>query len=224
MIRAVLCDLDGTLLDSNALHAEAWQRTLNHFGYTVSSDEALHQIGKGGDQLIPVFVPESDRHLLQKPIEDFRKALFHSQYFDKVKPFPDARELLQKMKEAGLRIAIASSASREDIARLEEIANISGLVDKETSSDDAERSKPAPDIFQATLNQLQLQASDCLALGDTPWDIQSAAKAGIRTVALTCGGWTEQQLGEAGACEVYRDPEHLLERFEQSVFMRLRNS
>lgn len=217
MLKAVLCDLDGTLLDSNALHAEAWEKTFEHFGFKVTFDEALHQIGKGGDQLIPVFVPESDRERLQKPIEEYRKNLFHSEYFDKVKAFPDSRELLQKMKQRGLRIAIASSASREDLERLEKIAGFTDLVEKETSNDDAENSKPAPDIFQAALDRLGVEASDSVALGDTPWDIQAARKAGIGTIALTCGGWTEQQLRDAGAIEVYRDPSDLIQKFGQSV-------
>ena len=220
MVKAVLCDLDGTLLDSNGLHAEAWQRTFEHFGYKVTFDEALHQIGKGGDQLIPVFVPEKDRERLQKPIEEYRKKLFHTEYFDRVRPFPDARQLLQKMKERDLRIAIASSAIKEDLERLKRIADISDLVEKETSSDDAETSKPAPDIFQAALDRLHIEASETLALGDTPWDIKAGLKAGLKTVAVTCGGWTKQELEDAGAIEVYRDPTELKQQFDTSAFMR----
>ena len=157
---------------------------------------------------------------MQKPIEEFRKELFHSHFFDKVKPFPGARELLQKMKDRGLRIAIASSSSQEDLERLEKIGNITDLTEKETSSDDAKKSKSAPDIFHAALKRLHLEGSHCLALGDTPWDIQAAAKAGVRTVALTCGGWTEQELTQAGALEVYRHPSDLINRFAGSVFSR----
>ena len=219
MLKAVLCDLDGTLLDSNALHAEAWQRTFQHFGYQVTFDEVLHQIGKGGDHLVPVFVPGKDRQRLQKPIEEYRKNLFHSEYFDKVKPFPAARELLRKMKEYGLRIAIASSASEEDLAKLEKIADITDLVEKETSSDDASTSKPAPDIFQVALDRLHIKALESLALGDTPWDVQAGLKAGLKTVAVTCGGWTEQHLRKAGAIEVYRDPSDLEQQFDKSAFV-----
>jgi HAD superfamily hydrolase (TIGR01509 family) len=219
VIQAVLCDLDGTLVDSNALHAEAWRRTFEHFGYKVTFDEALHQIGKGGDQLIPVFVPEEDRARMTDQIEKYRKDLFHSEYFDKIKAFPGSRELLQKMKAAGLRIAVASSASKKDLARLEKIADISDLVEKHTSSDDAEVSKPAPDIFQAALKQLGLEASSTFALGDTPWDIQAGQRAGLKTIALTCGGWTEPQLREAGAIEVYQDPRDLATSFDRSAFV-----
>src|SRR5436305_4924164 len=149
---AVLCDLDGTLLDSNAQHAWAWQKTFEHFGISTTFDQVIHQIGKGGDNLIPVFVPESDRGRLQKPLEDYRKQVFRSEYLAQVKAFPGAREVLQRMKAAGIRVALASSSNKEDLKKFKEIVNITDLVDEETSADDADRSKPAPDIFQATLD------------------------------------------------------------------------
>jgi HAD superfamily hydrolase (TIGR01509 family) len=217
-IKAALCDLDGTLLDSNALHAEAWQRTFEHFGIPVTFDQALKQIGKGGDHLIPVFLEPRDRDRLSKPIEEYRKQLFESVYFPRIKPFPKCRELLIKMKTAGLRIAISSSANKKDVTRLKEIAAITDLVDEETSSDDVEKSKPSPDIFEATLERLAISHEETLALGDTPYDIQAAGKAKIMTVAVTSGGWSEDDLKHAGALEVYRDIAHLTEEFENSAF------
>jgi HAD superfamily hydrolase (TIGR01509 family) len=216
--KAALCDLDGTLLDSNALHAEAWQKAFEHFGISTDFDQVLHQIGKGGDHLIPVFVPKTDRERLEKPLEEYRKKLFQTEYLPRVRPFPEARDLLVKMRGAGIRIAIASSANKDDLKKFKEIASITDLVDEETSADDADSSKPAPDIFQATLERLALPADHVLALGDTPWDIQAAGEAKIRTVALTSGGWTEQELREAGAVEVYRDVEELTKKFEASAF------
>jgi HAD superfamily hydrolase (TIGR01509 family) len=220
-VKAALCDLDGTLVDSNALHAEAWRRTFEHFGIAVSFDEALHQIGKGGDQLIPVFVPKKDIGSLQKPIEEYRKELFQREYFSRVKAFPGSRDLLVKMKEAGLRVAVASSASKQDLARLKKIAGIEDIVEEETSSDDAENSKPFPDIFEAALKRLGLEASETLALGDTPWDIESARNAGLSTVAVTSGGWTRDELREAGAIEIYRDIAELAANFASSAFCRV---
>jgi len=220
MISGVLCDMDGTLVDSNALHAEAWHRTFQRFGFSVSFQQALRQIGKGGDQLIPVFVPEPDLERLRKPIEEYRKNLFETEYFPRVTAFPSARQLLLRMKASGLRIAIASSASKEDLVRLKEIASIADLAEEETSNDDAEHSKPSPDIFLAALQRLALKPEQTLALGDTPWDIESARNAGIATVALTSGGWSEDELWEAGASEVYRGAAHLLEQFQNSAFLR----
>lgn len=219
MIKAVLCDLDGTLLDSNALHATAWQRAFEHFGFKFTHDAVLHQIGKGADHLIPAFLSTTDRAKFEEPLKEFRKKLFHSEYFDRVRPFPEARALVETMRAHGLRIAIASSSEKEDLQKLESIAEIADLVEKETSSDDADASKPAPDIFEAALERLRLSASECLALGDTPWDIEAAQRTGVKTVALTCGGWRADQLQEAGAIEVYRDPAELKKCFETSAFV-----
>jgi HAD superfamily hydrolase (TIGR01509 family) len=219
-MKAVLCDLDGTLVDSNALHAEAWRRAFAHFGISVSFDQVLHQIGKGGDHLLPVFLSKDDIHRFGKELERYRKNLFQSEYFDQVKPFPSSRELLLKMKQAGLRVSVASSAGKEDLQRLKEIAQISDLVEEETSSDDAEKSKPEADIFQATLDQLGVAAKEALALGDTPWDVEAARKAGLGTIAVTSGGWSEEDLREAGALEVYRDVAQIAEQFEHSAFNR----
>jgi HAD superfamily hydrolase (TIGR01509 family) len=210
--------MDGTLVDSNALHAEAWQRTFQHFGIDVTFDQALRQIGKGGDQLLPVFVPPADLHRLAEPIKEYRKNLFEEEYFHKVKPFPCCRELLVKMKQAGLRVAVASSASKDDLAKLKRIAGITDLVEHETSNDDANQSKPSPDIFKAALERLQIEPSQAIALGDTPWDIQAAKRAGLPTVAVTSGGWTEQELKDAGAVEIYEDVTALTLRFANSCF------
>jgi HAD superfamily hydrolase (TIGR01509 family) len=214
---AVLRDLDGTLLDSNAQHAWAWQKAFGHFGISATFDQVIHQIGKGGDNLIPAFVAESDRSRLQKPLEDYRKQVFRSEYLPHIKAFPGARDVLQKMKAAGMRIALASSSNKDDLKKFKEIANISDLVDEETSADDADRSKPAPDIFQATLDRLKLSPERVLALGDTPWDIEAAAKAGVKTVAVT-SGWSENDLRQAGAIEVYRSVTELSQEFDHSAF------
>lgn len=216
--QAVLCDIDGTLLDSNAQHAEAWQKTFQHFGISTTFEQVLHQIGKGGDHLIPVFVPESDRTRLQKPLEEYRKDLFRRDYLPGIKAFPGARDLLVKMKAAGIRIAIASSSNKDDLKRFKKIANITDLIDEETSADDAERSKPEPDIFQATLHRLKLPADRVLALGDTPWDIEAAGKAGVKTVAVTSGGWSEQDLRAAGAIAIYPSVAEISQDFNRSPF------
>jgi HAD superfamily hydrolase (TIGR01509 family) len=220
MLKAVLCDIDGTLVDSNALHAEAWMRTFAHFGYTFTFEDILHQIGKGGDQLIPHYISAEQLPQVEKRIKTYRKDLFQAEYFDRIKGIPGSRALLRKMREAGLRIALASSADEEDLPRLKSIAEIEDLVEEETASDDAEQSKPHPDIFQAALARLRVQPSEAMALGDTPWDIEAAKNAGINTVAVTSGGWTEEQLYLAGAIAVYRDVGELADRFEQSEFSR----
>jgi phosphoglycolate phosphatase-like HAD superfamily hydrolase len=117
MLKAVLCDIDATLFDSNTLDAEAWMRAFAKFGYNFSLDDLLHQIGKGGDQLVPRYIPSDQLPRLKEPIENYRKELFHAEYFGRIRPFPGARALLQKMRTPGLRVAVASSASREDLGK-----------------------------------------------------------------------------------------------------------
>lgn len=223
MLQAVLCDIDGTLVDSNGQHAESWRLTFAHFGIEVRFEDVLRQIGKGGDKLLPVFVPEKDLKRLEKPLKEYRRELFHREFFDKVKPFPGARELLQKMHAAGLRVAVASSSDKEDLGRLKDIAGITDLVEKETSSADAEESKPEPDIFQAALQRLHVKPDQAIALGDTRWDIEAAQKAGIKAIGVASGGgWSERELREAGAIEVYRDVAELSAKFADSALGRNR--
>ena len=217
-VRAVLCDLDGTLLDSNAQHAEAWQRAFAQFGIKTTFEAVVHQIGKGGDNLIPVFVPEADRERLQKPLEEFRTKLFRREYLPKLKPFPAVRELLIKMKQSAIRVAIASSSNKQDLDAFKRILDIQDLVEEDTSADDAERSKPEPDIFEAALERVHLEPCEVLALGDTPWDIEAANKTRVKTVAVMSGGWSRGDLERAGALEVYTDVAEITEQFAFSAF------
>jgi HAD superfamily hydrolase (TIGR01509 family) len=218
MLKAVLCDIDGTLVDSNAQHAEAWRLALAHFGIHVKFQDVLKQIGKGGDKLVPEFVPSQDLPRIEKPLKEYRKELFHREFFNKVKAFPGSRELLQEMRAAGLRVAVASSSDKEDLERLKEIAGIADLVEKETSSGDAKESKPEPDIFEAALARLGIAPENAVALGDTRWDVEAAMKGGIPCIAVTSGGgWSEQELRDSGAIEVYRDVQDLSEHFETSL-------
>lgn len=218
-LKAVLCDIDGTLIDSNVQHAESWQRAFAHFGVPATFEEVLRQIGKGSDNLIPVFVPnKTEREKLEPKLKEFRRKLFHREYMDTIQPFAKSRELLQRMIEQGLRVAVASSTDKEDLPKLKAIARIDDLVEKETTAGDAAHSKPEPDIFQAAMGKLGLRREEVLALGDTPWDIEAAAKAGVDTVAVTCGGWSRDDL--SGAIAVYESPEHLWREFEQSLFVQ----
>lgn len=218
MTKALLCDLDGTLLDSNHFHAEAWQRTFAEFGINISFEDAVKQIGKGGDQVIPYFVPADRVKELEEPLKNFRKKLFHREYMDRIVPFSDARRLLERMRQEGIRIAVASSSDKADLEAFLMLLKIHDLVEENTTSDDADKSKPEPDIFQAALKQLGLEPNEAMVLGDTPWDLEAAKKAGIPAVAVTCGGWTVEQLQDAGAIKVYRDPADLLRNFERSPF------
>ena len=137
-----------------------------------------------------------------------------------MKPFPKVRELFEQMKRAGIKISLASSAHQEDLEDYKRIANIEDLVEEDSSADDASRSKPHPDIFEATLKKLGVEPKNALALGDTPYDAEAAGKADIWTVGVTTGGWTKAELLAAGCIEVYTDIAELLENFEDSAFTR----
>jgi HAD superfamily hydrolase (TIGR01509 family) len=220
MIKALLCDIDGTLVQSNWLHAEAWQVALREVGVEATLDEVRRQIGKGGDELVPWFVPWWKQPHVQKPLEAYRKFVFQTDFLARVEPIPRVREFLLRLKDAGIRLALASSASKEDLKTYKKIAQMEDLIEEESSADDADRSKPHPDIFEATLKRLGLKAAEVLALGDTPYDAEAAGKAGIWTIGVTTGGWSRSDLLAAGCIEVYEDVAELLDRFEESALVR----
>ena len=216
MIQALLCDIDGTLVDSNHLHAESWQRAFAYFGIQTTVEKVLRQIGKGSENLLPVFVPKDKLDHIRTPLEEYRKHLFQSEYLSRVKPFPRARDFLLRLRQEGIRLALASSASAEDLEVYKNIVGMTDLIEESTSADDAARSKPHPDIFESALQKLGLPADRCLALGDTPWDAEAARKCGLWTIGVTSGGWPEKDLIAAGCLKVYPAVANLLDDFENS--------
>ena len=221
MITAVIFDIDGTLVDSVDLHAEAWQLALERFGKKVSFAEVRRQIGKGGDQLLPVFLSAREMEKFGEELEQYRSKLFKKEYLPRVTAFPGVRQLFERIRQDQKRIALASSAKGDELKTYKTIAGIDDLIEAETSSDDAERSKPYPDIFEAALAELGDVAPDkILVIGDTPYDAQAAGKANLRTVGLMCGGWNEEELRQAGCIAIYRDPADLLSRYDDSPLCR----
>ena len=220
MIKALLCDIDGTLVQSNWLHAEAWQVALGAIGVHCELEDVRRQIGKGGDELIPVFVPWWKRKHVEAPLKAFRSLVFKQEYLHQVRPIPRVRDFLLCLKEAGIRLSLATSASKEDLASYKKIAQMEDLIEEESSADDADHSKPYPDIFESTLKRLGLKAHEVLALGDTPYDAEAAGKAGIWTIGVTTGGWSRKDLLAAGCVEVYEDIGDLLDHFKQSALVR----
>lgn len=211
MIQAVIFDIDGTLVDSVDLHAECWLETFRRYGIEALFANVRAQIGKGGDQLLPVFMSEGDIKDRGAEIEDYRSALFKQRYLPQVHPFPRVRELFARLHSDGIKIALASSARRGEIGSYKKIAGIEDLVDEELSGDDVERSKPYPDIFQAALGRFpSLAADNVLVVGDSPYDAESAGKAGLKIVGVLCGGFAERDLLLAGCVALYRDPAELL--------------
>ena len=217
MVEAVIFDIDGTLIDSVDLHAAAWQEALRHFGHDLPFEKVRSQIGKGGDQLLPALLPEEEVRRRGDEIEEFRADLFRRAYLHRVRAFPKVRELFERIKADGKRIALASSAKKPELEHYRRIANIDDLLEAETSSDDADRSKPHPDIFQAALDRLGgIEPTRVLVVGDTPYDAEAAGKASLRTIGLLCGGWAALELRRAGCIAIYDDPADLLRQYERS--------
>jgi HAD superfamily hydrolase (TIGR01549 family) len=207
---AVIFDVDGTLVDSVDFHAEAWRRAFSSFGFEFDLIRVREQIGKGGDQLLPVFLDAETLKKKGKQIEAYRQDLFEREYFHRVRGFPKVPELFKFLIDSGKTIALGSSAKTSDLDVYKKAAGIEGMTSVETTSDDAERSKPFPDIFLAALDKLQIEPNKVVVVGDTPYDVEAAKKAGMRTTALLCGGFSEDSLRRAGAVDIYRDPGYLL--------------
>jgi phosphoglycolate phosphatase-like HAD superfamily hydrolase len=218
--KAAIFDLDGTLLDSVDLHAMAWHEAMLKFGHDVSFERVRSQIGKGGDKLIPVFLSDDEQRNHGKELEEWRGNRFKTEYLPLVRPFSAVPNLLRRVRDAGVRTAVASSAKKDELDKYLHIAGIAHLVDIATSSDDAEESKPAPDIFEVALKKLRIEGGDAVAIGDTPYDAIAAGKAKIATIGVLCGGFTEDTLRQAGCVEVYPGPAALLARFGGSLLAR----
>ena len=215
VIAAAIFDIDGTLLDSVDLHARAWQETLQEFGKKVTFRQVRDQIGKGGDQLLPVFLTLEELDKWEEEISEKRSKRFHEHYLSQVTAFPHVRDLFLRLREDGKKIALASSAQGDELKTYKEIAHIEDLVEVETSQDDADKSKPHPDIFQAALQRLgNPPLEEVLVVGDTPYDIEAAGKAGLKTIAVRCGGFPDETL--AGAIAIYDSPTDLLAHYAQS--------
>ncbi|MDV2982758.1 UNVERIFIED_CONTAM: HAD family hydrolase [Methylobacteriaceae bacterium AG10] len=216
-IKAVVFDIDGTLLDSVDLHARAWVEAFAHFGIRTEEADVRRQIGKGGDQLLPVFVDEARLAREGEAIESYRSDLFKRAYLAQAKPFPAVRALLSHVRDAGQTVALASSGKADEVENYQKILGITDLVDVVTTSDDADRSKPHPDIFEAVLSKLPgLPKERVMVVGDTPYDAQAAARAGLSTIGVLCGGFPEAELSAAGCVAIYRDPQDLLDGYARS--------
>ena len=200
MPQAVIFDVDGTLVDSVDLHAHSWQDAFRDFGHIIDARAIRGHIGKGRDQLMPVFLSKHDLDRQGDAIAAHRSALFKQRYLPRVTAFPGVRDLFLRLRQDGRTIALASSAKDEELGTYKRIAGIDDLTDTQTSSDDAEKSKPHPDIFHAALARLNgIDPRDAIVVGDTPYDAEAAGKAGLRTIGVLCGGFPEADLRQPAA-------------------------
>jgi HAD superfamily hydrolase (TIGR01509 family) len=206
--RIVVLDVDGTLMDTNYLHVEAWARAFEEVGHRVPRVQIHKQVGKGSDLLIREFIEDEEK---AAKIDEL-----HSEFYGELQehghPLPGAKELIPALAERGYGVWFVTSAKDEELEHhMSELGSedkLSGVV----NSSAVENSKPAPDIFELTLQRAGASPDETVAVGDAVWDIESASAAGIRTVAvLTGGAFSKQELEEAGAVEVYENCAALLE-------------
>ena len=202
-------------MDLVDLHTEAWREAFLAFGKDIPFGAIRAQIGKGGDQLLPVFWSRGELEKIEKPLTDFRSGLFKEKFLPRVIGFPKVRELFQQLLRDGKRLALASSAKQDELAVYKRIARIDDLVETESSSDDAKASKPHPDIFETALEKLgPPDARGVQGSRRYPYDIEAAAKAGLRTIAVRTGGFPEETLKDAVA--IYDSPADLLAHLDAS--------
>jgi HAD superfamily hydrolase (TIGR01509 family) len=212
--QGIIFDVDGTLVDSNDAHARAWTDALHEYGYEVSFAQVRKLIGMGSDHLLPAIInieKESDQG---QAIAQRRGQIFKAQYLPTVTALPGAHALVQRLHAAGIKLVVASSATKEELSALLRIAQVADLLPEQTSADDAQQSKPAPDIVLVALQRLGLAPEAAVMIGDTPYDIQSAQQAGVAMIALRCGGWQDAEL--LGALAIYDHPADLLAHYAES--------
>ena len=215
-LRGVLFDMDGTLVDSNYLHTVAWWQAFRQLDYDIPMAAIHRAIGMGGDKLVSHLLDDEPSAEEEEKLDSSHGAIFSASW-PSLRAFDGAAELLRSVASDGLAVVLASSASAADLDALRAAIDADDAISSATSSSDAEQSKPAPDILQAALDSAGLQAQETVFVGDSVWDVRSAAKLGIPTIGLTCGGTSEAELLEAGATAVYASPRDLLENLQDSL-------
>jgi HAD superfamily hydrolase (TIGR01509 family) len=214
-LRAVLFDVDGTLVDSNDAHARAWVNAFAEHGITVDFQHVRRCIGMGGDKLMPEVSGLEEASSRGTEIATRRAEIFRTEFLPHLTAFRDSARLVEAVLARGYTAVAASSAKKDELKSLLAIAGAASLMDG-TSSDDADQSKPDPDIVHAALKQAKAAPHEAIMIGDTPYDVEAAHRAGVPIVALRCGGWSDEQL--SGALAIYDGPWDLLARLDDLPF------
>lgn len=217
---AVIFDLDGTLIDTNGLHARAWRQALQAFGYDVPEDRLILEIGKGGDKLVSSVLGQEAAEEEGQAMRDAHGAAYLALIEEvDVQVFPKVRELLRAVHERGLKVAIATASQKEHLERVLEEAGLEldGLADVVLNDDDVENSKPEPDVVQAAVRKLGLSPAQCVMVGDTPYDAGAAKAAGVVCLSVQTGVRGAQEMRRAGMRATYADPADLLEHLDEAL-------
>jgi HAD superfamily hydrolase (TIGR01509 family) len=212
-VEAALLDVDGTLIDSNYQHALAWYRAFRRHGIVLPFWRIHRTVGMGGDQLVPALVGREVDRERGDAVRDARSELYR-ELIGEVAPLDGANELISDLKERGLRAVLASSSPEEELQHYLELLDARELADAWTTQDDVEATKPAPDLVAAALDKAGTR--EAVMVGDTRWDIEAARDAGIETVCVITGGWSEQELRDAGAVAVFESVQELRERLDET--------
>lgn len=218
--KAVLFDVDGTLVDSNDAHADAWVKAFTRNGVSVDWSKVRRCIGMGGDKLMPEVSGLDEESPEGSRIAEDRGDIFKREFLPQVKPLRDAGSLVAAIKALGYTAVAASSAQKDELTPLLKIAGAEALMDDATSSDDAEESKPEPDIVLAALKTAAAAPGEAIMIGDTPYDVEAATRAGVKIVGFRSGGWSDADL--KGAIAIYDGPWDLLARLDDSPLQRRR--
>jgi membrane protein len=209
-IKAILFDIDGTLVDSNERHVDAWSEAFESVGSPFERSVIHDQIGKGADMLVPTLLPDADEETRKRATEA-HDYIFKSRYLHQVQPFPGARDLLVHVHREGLKPVLASSASQEELDHYLDLLDARDLIAATTSSGDVEHTKPAPDIFATALGKLPgVSPDEAVVVGDTPYDMQAASRCGITPIAVRSGGFPDAVLKQAGARAIHDDVADIL--------------
>jgi HAD superfamily hydrolase (TIGR01509 family) len=218
--RGVLFDVDGTLIDSSYIHTMAWWGAFRQYGHDVPMAAIHHFVGMGGARLVDNLLPSGRDRAEDEDIMASHGALYASNW-PSLRAFAGAKELLGKCHAGGLAVALASSARERDLQVMRSVLDADAFIDAATSANDAEESKPAPDILEAALAAVGVDAANAVYVGDAVWDMKAAAALGIPAIGVTCGGINSTELRDAGAVEVYEGPRDLLENLGSSAIGRL---
>jgi HAD superfamily hydrolase (TIGR01509 family) len=214
--RGVLFDVDGTLVDTNYLHAVCWWEALRQAGYVIPMARIHRGIGMGSDKLLEDLLGRAPEPALHDALAAGHTALYLT-YVGRLEPLPGARDLLATCAERGMLVVLASSASKSELGVLRRALDADDYVDGATSASDVDDSKPSPDILQAAVAAADLDLAEVVFVGDSVWDVHAAKKLGIECIGLTCGGTAEAELSEAGAQQIFEDPADLLDHFDSSL-------
>jgi HAD superfamily hydrolase (TIGR01549 family) len=220
MLSAVLLDVDGTLIDSNEAHARAWADILRERGWPeITWQDVLPLVGMGGDKLLPTLTGVEIDSRRGKALAAERTEHFLTAYAPTIRAWPGTRELLEAIRDRGLKRVIATSAKDDELEILLDRAGIADLITRETTSDDAKgKSKPDPNIIIAALDKAHAAPGEAIMIGDTPYDVEAATTAGVPAIAFRCGGWGDEPL--RGAIAIYAGPAELVARFDESPLGR----